>query len=179
MSQSKPERTLNDVYQEAYAVLLVNVPPRQREDAKRTLAGFLGQASIIGYQKGWTDGRKDDSVTLDELLAEDEVKLGDDLTDQLYSVVAEARRGGGVEGGTDYTLRNLEGIVEEAVRAARASGLPGCQGCPRWKGTGHLCSCGRELAAAARAAKAADATYLKPCPCGYVGRVHNTPQCTD
>jgi hypothetical protein len=121
MSQSKPEKTLNEIYKEAYAVLLANVPPRQREAAKRTLGSFLGQASMVGYRKGWLDGQAAAflAMSMDELVADEEVQLSEELIDKLYEVVAEARRGGGVEGGTDYTLRNLEGIVEDAIKAAR------------------------------------------------------------
>lgn len=145
MTQDATEKTLNEVFKEACEVFMAGVPADHREYAKRTLAGFLSQAQMVGYKSGWTDGQAAGPAptSLSELLAEEEPVLSDQLRRELYDVVAEARRGGGIEGGTDYTVSNLESVVEDAIKEAKT---------------------------AAKAERA--------CPCGYLGRVHTSPQCS-
>lgn len=117
-AEAGPEGTLEQVFQDARAVFLVGVPPGQRGDAQRALAGFLSRAQAVGYRDGQAAGPK--PTTLEELLAdEDGSPLTDDVRKELYDAVDEARRGGGIEGGIDYTLRNLESVVEEAIKEAR------------------------------------------------------------
>jgi len=49
--------------------------------------------------------------------------LPDELSDKLYQAISEARRDQGIEGGTDYTFRNLAFDVREALDEAREGKL--------------------------------------------------------
>jgi hypothetical protein len=46
--------------------------------------------------------------------------LSADLSDKLYDAVEQARNGQGIEGGTDYVLRNLAADVLAALNEARS-----------------------------------------------------------
>lgn len=61
--------------------------------------------AVDAAQNGWP-GEAADPVT-------------QEVSDSLLRCVEEARRGGGIEGGMDYTLRDLETIVRDVVAADR------------------------------------------------------------
>jgi hypothetical protein len=161
MAQDATDKTLNEVFKEACGVFLVGIHPEHREDAKRALAGFLSLAQMIGYKSGWADGQAAGPApkSLSELLAEDEPVLSDQLRRELYDVVAEARRGGGIEGGTDYTVSNLESVVEDAIKEATARAKP--------KGKG-LCACGYlgRVHTSSLCGSGRPAAPVKSCACG-------------